>query len=197
MKNVGNKIADGFSLMALLCMVVILACNNGARKNVGEENKAKTAEDSFTVVYSKPVKEFKVRAVLKPYETDMLIMKAAITFEKDGKQFTLKTSCYGDTAFCKGRLDYEDDNAKFLNKYRNKTVKADYNEANKCCDVTTIYNIDEKEDLVTVHSTTTIIFIPQIPHYEFYLKSVLQKFFEARNEVTNEFMKSRPMVEHS
>ena len=71
------------------------------------------------------------------------------------------------------------------------------NEVNKWSDVTTIYNIDEKKNLVTVHSSTSIIFIPQIPHYEFYLKSVLQKFFEARNEVTNEFMKSRPMVEHS
>ena len=129
MKNVGNIMPKGFSLMALLCMVVILACNNGARKNVGEENKAKTAEDSFTVVYSKPIKGYRVRAVLKPYETDVLIMKAAITFDKDGKLFTLKTSCYGDTAFCKGRLEYREDNEKLLKKYRNKTVKADYNEA--------------------------------------------------------------------
>ena len=52
-------------------------------------------DDSFTVVYRQPVNGYQVKVIVKPEESDVLIMKANISFEKSGKAFTLHTSCFG------------------------------------------------------------------------------------------------------
>lgn len=85
--------------------------------------------DSFTVEYSHRINGYHVKAVVKPDESDVLIMKADIIFEKEGKIFTLHTSCYGDTMFCKGRFDLYDENPELFEKYRKKKkVTAEYHE---------------------------------------------------------------------
>ena len=67
------------------------------------------ANDSFTVVYRQPVNGYHVEAVLKMGVSDFMILEAAITFEKGGKAFTLQTTCFGDSIFSKGRLDFDEE----------------------------------------------------------------------------------------
>ena len=67
------------------------------------------------------------------------------------------------------------------------------NEENKWSDVITVYNIDEQVNKVTVHSRKSIVFVPQIPNYAFYLKSMFHKFFETRHNITTEFLRTRPV----
>lgn len=65
------------------------------------------------------------------------------------------------------------------------------NECNLSSNVTTVYTIDEEENKVVVHSRKRIVFAPQIPHYEIYLKNMLQSFFDASSYVTYEFYTTR------
>ena len=81
--------------------------------------------DSFIVDYRQLVNGYQVKAVVKPASSDVMIMQADIAFVKDGKSFTLHTSCFGDTLFCKGRLDYEFDNPKLFNNNKHKIIEAD------------------------------------------------------------------------
>ena len=88
--------------------------------------------DSFTVVYRQPICGYKVKAIVKLEESDMFeVMNADLTFTKGGKSFTLHSTCFGDTTFCKGRLDFDKENIQLCNRYRNKTIETDYAENNK------------------------------------------------------------------
>lgn len=122
--------------------------------------------DSFTVVYRKPVNGYKVKAVVKPRVSDVPVMKADISFEKNGKTFTLHTSCFGDTLFCKGRIDYESENQKIFKKYRNKTIEADYHinaEKDRMMPMYTPFffmdlDFDGVDELVIVHHSMAVRF---------------------------------------
>jgi hypothetical protein len=88
--------------------------------------------DSFIVAYRQPVNGYKVKAVARivPSDVDILsavdILSGDLTFTKGRQSFTLHTQCFGDTAFCNGRVDYEIENPKIFRKYKNKTIEADY-----------------------------------------------------------------------
>lgn len=56
-------------------------------------------------------------------------------------------------------------------------IKRVINEANMDCGVTTVYTINEAGSRFDVHSTSAIVFIPQIPNIEDYLKMELLHFF--------------------
>ena len=73
-------------------------------------------------------------------------------------------------------------------------LKCIVNEANKHPNVVTIYTIDDEQNKVILHSYTQIIFLPQIPHLELYLKGVLEGFFKNCNYVYSEFNKQRTEV---
>ncbi len=104
------------SVIALLLLMMV-SCHRHPESIVKEINTVATDsiettdhinwDDSFTVVYRQPVNGYQVKVIVKPEESDVLIMKANISFEKSGKAFTLHTSCFGDTLFCKGRFDYD------------------------------------------------------------------------------------------
>ncbi len=102
--------------------------NNKVSESVGPmDNSIDTIEtDSFIVAYRQPINGYKVKAVAKLAESDVDIISADLTFTKGGQSFKLYTQCFGDTLFCKGRMDYEFENPELFKKYKNKTIEADY-----------------------------------------------------------------------
>lgn len=82
--------------------------------------------DSFIVAYRQFVNGYKVKAIAKFAESDVDIISADLTFTKGAHSFRLHTQCFGDTVFCKGRMDYNFENPKLFRKYMNKTIEADY-----------------------------------------------------------------------
>ena len=159
-----------------IIVIVLLAMASCHRpKGVSEENLPASvdsaqvsdylnANDSFTVVYRQPVNGYHVEAVLKMGVSDFMILEAAITFEKGGKAFTLQTSCFGDTIFCKGRLDFDEENPKTFKKYRGKTIYADYHENREKDYTMPVYtpfffmdlDFDGIEELVIVHHSMAV-----------------------------------------
>ena len=159
-------------LVVVIGVALLIAC--GQRREIAsdrqdavkEEMSSKETEmpdtiakDSFTVIYRQPVKGYQVRAVLKPcdYKYDSFVTTADISFTKEGKSFYLHTECFGDTMFCKGRLDFE--NIKLFKKYCNKTVYADYHGNSEGRETMLQYapfffrdvDFDGKDELVIVH----------------------------------------------
>lgn len=82
--------------------------------------------DSFTVAYRQLTNGYRVKAVAKLAVSDVDIISADLTFTKGTHSFRLHTQCFGDTAFCKGRIDNTFENPKLFRKYKNKTIEADY-----------------------------------------------------------------------
>lgn len=70
-------------------------------------------------------------------------------------------------------------------------LKKAINGSNLNNSVVTIYTIDEEGKNVDVHSKATILFIPQIPEIEDYLRTELNEFFNAHRFVGNEMAKLR------
>lgn len=122
--------------------------------------------DSFIVDYRQLVNGYQVKAVVKPASSDVMIMQADIAFVKDGKSFTLHTSCFGDTLFCKGRLDYEFDNPKLFHKNKHKIIEADYHVYKEEDHMMPFYtpfffmdlDFDGVEELVIVHHSMAVRF---------------------------------------
>jgi len=74
-------------------------------------------------------------------------------------------------------------------------LKKAINESNLNNCVTTVYTIDEAGSNVDVHCKTTILFIPQIPDLENYLRLELNEFFRAHQFVGNQMVKLREQEE--
>lgn len=71
-----------------------------------------------------------VKAIAKLSESDVDVISAGLTFNKNGQSFTLHTQCFGDTLFCKGKMDWRFENSKLFKKYWNMQISADYHENN-------------------------------------------------------------------
>ena len=69
------------------------------------------------------------------------------------------------------------------------------NTSNIDCATTTVYSINEAGSSVDVHSKKSILFLPQIPQVENYLRSELSDFFRAHQIVGNEMAKMREKEE--
>ena len=65
------------------------------------------------------------------------------------------------------------------------------NTSNINCTTTTVYSINEAGSSVDVHSKKSILFLPQIPQVENYLRSELGDFFRAHQIVGYEMAKMR------
>lgn len=70
-------------------------------------------------------------------------------------------------------------------------LKKAINGSNLNNSVMTIYTIDEAGSNVDVHCKSTILFIPQIPRIEDYLRLELNEFFRAHQYVGNEMARLR------
>lgn len=70
-------------------------------------------------------------------------------------------------------------------------LKKAINLSNLNCATTTVYTIDEAGSNVDVHCKSVILFIPQIPELENYLRMELNDFFRAHQFVGNEMQKQR------
>lgn len=70
-------------------------------------------------------------------------------------------------------------------------LKKAINLSNLNCATTTVYTIDEAGSNVDVHCKSVILFIPQIPELENYLRGELNDFFRAHQLVGNEMGKQR------
>ena len=88
--------------------------------------KLRYEADSFIVSYRQLVYGYRVKAVVKLAVSDVDIISADLTFTKGAQSFRLHTQCFGDTAFCRGRIDYKFENPKLFRKYKNKTIEANY-----------------------------------------------------------------------
>lgn len=151
-------------IVTFACMGWAVSCSS-RKVNVQIQSQAEINElrgDSFTVVYCKPVNGYKVRAVVKPGNHSFL--SADITFEKDRDSFTLHSLSFGDTIFNKGWWGELGDNDSILQKYRNKTVRADYHENNAGGETMAVWcpfffrdlDFDDVEELVIVHYTCAV-----------------------------------------
>ena len=122
-------------------------------------------DDSFTVIYRQPVNGYKVKTHIK-YEPIDDVMSADLAFSRNGKSFTLHTTCFADSMFCKGRMDYQSENSVVFRKYRNKTVYADYHEYKEDGQLMPMYtpfffrdlDFDGIEELVIVHRSMGVRF---------------------------------------
>lgn len=76
-------------------------------------------------------------------------------------------------------------------------LKKAINTSNLNNSVMTIYTIDEAGGNVDVHCKSTILFIPQIPRLEDYLRLELNEFFRAHQHVGNEMAKLREKEENN
>ena len=65
------------------------------------------------------------------------------------------------------------------------------NEANWQNSVTTVFTIDNTGKTMDVHCKATILFVPQIPSLDVYLRTELNEFFHAHQLVGNEMVKLR------
>lgn len=70
-------------------------------------------------------------------------------------------------------------------------LKKAINGSNLNNSVTTVYTIDKAGSNVDVHSKSVILFVPQIPDIEDYLRTELNEFFRAHRYVGNEMEKLR------
>ena len=70
-------------------------------------------------------------------------------------------------------------------------LKKAINGSNLNNSVMTVYTIDEAGSNVDVHCKSTILFIPQIPRIEDYLRTELNAFFHAHQYVGNEMARLR------
>ena len=70
-------------------------------------------------------------------------------------------------------------------------LKKAINGSNLNNSVMTVYTIDEAGGNVGVHSKSTILFVPQIPRIEDYLRLELNEFFRAHQYVGNEMARLR------
>ena len=76
-------------------------------------------------------------------------------------------------------------------------LKKAINGSNLNNSVTTVYTIDEAGSNVDVHSKSIILFVPQIPDIEDYLRTELNEFFRAHRYVGNEMEKLREKSKNS
>lgn len=76
-------------------------------------------------------------------------------------------------------------------------LKKAINGSNMNNSVTTVYTIDEAGNNVDVHCKSIILFIPEIPELENYLRLELGEFFRAHQYVGNEMAKLREKEENS
>lgn len=74
-------------------------------------------------------------------------------------------------------------------------LKKAINGSNLNNSVTTVYTIDEDGKNVDVHCKSVILFIPEIPNLEEYLRIELNEFFRAHQYVGNEMAKLREKEE--
>lgn len=114
--------------------------------------------------------------------------KGDISFGYQGENFIARTNnnfrylhLY-DTYW--GRIDmYDIDEFSRLRKA--------VNESNLNNSVTAVYTIDKESSTVNVHSKSVILFIPQIPDIENYLRLELNEFFRVHNAMNSEMNKLR------
>jgi hypothetical protein len=74
-------------------------------------------------------------------------------------------------------------------------IKKAINLSNLNCATTTVYTIDEAGSNVDVHCKAVILFIPQIPEIENYLRGELNDFFRAHQFINGEMAKMKEQEE--
>ena len=74
-------------------------------------------------------------------------------------------------------------------------LKKTINGSNLNNSVTTVYTIDEDGKNVDVHCKSIILFVPQIPDLEDYLRLELNEFFRAHQYICNEMAKLKEKEE--
>lgn len=123
-------------------------------------------DDSIVIMYRRPVNGYRVKAIAKLTMSDFNIVAADLVFSKDNNSFKLHTQCFGDTLFCKGRLDFNNENAIIFNKYKGKEIYSDYNfhlEDDRQMPMYTPFffkdlDFDGVEELVIVHHSMAVRF---------------------------------------
>lgn len=128
--------------------------------------KTDLMDDKISIIYKNPINGYKVRTKLKGNNDDIFVISANLSFTKNGKTYTLHTTCFGDTLFCKRRLDYDKETPQLFKKNHNETIYANYHENRKHGDVFPIYSpfffqdmdFDGIPKLVIVHHSMGVRF---------------------------------------
>jgi hypothetical protein len=179
-----TTIREYFARVKMFIDLCFTDCEEIYQENVGEQKKWKSVPcpsripkelsdslkklrykaDSFIVAYRQLANGYRVKAVAKFAVSDVDIISADLTFTKGAQSFRFHTLCFGDTAFCKGRIDYKFENPKLFRKYKNKTIEANYHlHRVKGCQMpmyTPFFfmdlDFDSIEELVIVHKSMAV-----------------------------------------
>ena len=155
------------TILMIALPLMLAGCQNSGKVSEPEDLSADSVDmvadtDNFTVAYRQPVNGYQVKAVVKMDEGEILY--ADITFAKDEKSFILHTTSFGDSAFNKGGWGLDGTNYELMNKYKGKTVEADYQENREdgevMSDNTPFFfrdlDFDGVEELVIVHYAVAV-----------------------------------------
>ena len=178
--------------IAILCLVLVVAAYIAGRVGFAIENDRKKESD-----YDKMNEAIKAAMSEEDNQTRNLLIKTLkdigcqpeidednyVKFKYQGEEFKIYAS--NDCSliwiydFAWSGIETNNANADFLKQAINK--------ANENSAITNLYTINEKKGFIAAHCQIMIYFAYNIPNYREYLKSILDDFFYAHQQVRFEF----------
>ena len=178
--------------IGVLCLVLVIAAYIAGRVGYGIAIDRKKESD-----YDKMNEAIKAAMNEEDNQTRNLLIRTledigcqhgtdedgSIIFKYQGEEFEINAS--NDNAFiwiynvAWTGIETSDTNADFLKQAVNK--------ANEHSAITNLYTINEEKGFVVVHCQIATYFAYNIPNYRGYLKSILDSFFFAHQQVRDEF----------
>ena len=178
--------------IAILCLVLVVAAYIAGRVGFAIENDRKKESD-----YDKMNEAIKAAMSEEDNQTRNLLIKTLtdigcqpeinednnVEFKYQGEEFKIDASNDNSIIwiydFAWTGIETNNANAVFLKQAINK--------ANENTAITNLYTINEKKGFIAAHCQIMIYFAYNIPNYREYLKSILDGFFYAHQQVRFEF----------
>lgn len=178
--------------IAILCLVLVVAAYIAGRVGFAIENDRKKESD-----YDKMNEAIKAAMSEEDNQTRNLLIKTLtdigcqpeinednnVEFKYQGEEFKIDASNDNSIIwiydFAWTGIETNNANAVFLKQAINK--------ANENSAITNLYTINEKKGFIAAHCQIMIYFAYNIPNYREYLKSILDGFFTAHQQVKDEF----------
>lgn len=178
----------------ILCLVLVVAAYIAGRVGFAIENDRKKESD-----YDKMNEAIKAAMSEEDNQTRNLLIKTledigcqpeidndnSIIFKYQGEEFKIDASNDNSIIWIYNvawtGIETNDIDADFLKQAINK--------ANENSAITNLYTINEEKGFIAAHCQIMIYFAYNIPNYKEYLKSILDGFFMAHQQVRFEFAK--------
>lgn len=180
--------------IGILCLVLVVAAYIAGRVGFAIANDRKKESD-----YDKMNEAIKAAMSEEDNQTRNLLIKTledigcqyeiddndSIIFKYQGEEFNVNASNDGPIIWIYNvawtGIETNDTDADFLKQAINK--------ANENSAITNLYTINDEKGFIAAHCQIMIYFAYNIPNYREYLKSILDGFFMAHQQVRFEFAK--------